>query len=147
MGSSWTYRPVAIRPYSIGGSHGLAHIFFTGWLVLYHRLAFRFDGRACEFTRRWKTTGSHRSKHINKSAQLAGPTFLQHFQTQVSPHYSQLDPIYYAFIWRASRNLVGKKWSNLENNIDSMWEISSVCLTSLSRPADFWRPYEIKNSV
>ena len=28
-------------------------------------------------------------------AQSAGPTFSQHFPTQVSPHYIQLDPIYY----------------------------------------------------
>ena len=31
----------------------------------------------------------------NKSAQSAGPTFSQHFPTQVSPHYIQLDPVYY----------------------------------------------------
>ena len=34
------------------------------------------------------------NKKIN-SAQLAGPTFSQHFPTQVIPHYIQLDPIYY----------------------------------------------------
>ena len=48
MGSSWRYRHVAITPYSIGGFHGLAHTFFMGLLVLFHRLAFRFDGGACE---------------------------------------------------------------------------------------------------
>ena len=26
---------------------------------------------------------------------MAGPTFSQYFPTQVSPHYIQLDPIYY----------------------------------------------------
>ena len=41
--------------------------------------------------------GSHRSKQKNKSAQLAGPTFSQHFTTQMSLRYIQiLDPIYYA---------------------------------------------------
>ena len=39
--------------------------------------------------------GSHQSKQKNKSAQLASPTFSQHFPTQVSPHYIHLDPIYY----------------------------------------------------
>ena len=29
---------------------------------------------------------------------LPAPTFSQHFPTQVSPHYIQLDPIYYGFI-------------------------------------------------
>ena len=67
-----------------------------GSLVLFHGLAFRFDGRACKFTSRWKTTGLHPSKQKNKSAQLAGHTLSQHFPTQVSPHYIQLDPIYYA---------------------------------------------------
>ena len=44
--------------------------------------------------------GLHRSKQKNKSAQSAGPTFSQHFPTQVSPHYIQLDPIYYGFMHR-----------------------------------------------
>ena len=39
--------------------------------------------------------GLHQSKQKNKLAKLAGPTFSQHFPTQVSPHYIQLDPIYY----------------------------------------------------
>ena len=39
--------------------------------------------------------GLHQSKQKNKSAQSAGPTFSQNFPTQVSPHYIQLDPIYY----------------------------------------------------
>ena len=95
MGSSWRYRHVAITPYSIGGFHGLALTFVTGSLVLFHRLTFRFDELAREFTRRWKTMGSHRRKQKNKSAQLTGPTFSQHFPTQVSPHVIQLDPIYY----------------------------------------------------
>jgi hypothetical protein len=30
-----------------------------------------------------------------QSDKSAGPTFSQHFPTQVSPHYIQLDPIYY----------------------------------------------------
>ena len=34
------------------------------------------------------------NKKIN-SAQSAGPTFSQHFPTQESPHYIQLNPIYY----------------------------------------------------
>ena len=54
MGSSWRYCHVAITPYSIGGFHGLAHMFFTGLLVLFHGLAFLFDGQAREFTHRWK---------------------------------------------------------------------------------------------
>ena len=66
-----------------------------GSLVLFHGLAFHFNVRAHEFTRRWKTTGSHQSEEKNKSAQSAGPTFSQHFPTQASPHYIQLDPIYY----------------------------------------------------
>ena len=53
--------------------------------------------QARELTGRWNTMGSHQSKQKNKSAQLAGPTFSQYFPTQVSPHYIQLDPIYYAF--------------------------------------------------
>ena len=93
MGSSWRYRHVAITPYSIGGFHGLAHTFFMGLLVLFNGLAFCFD----EFTRRWKTTDSHRSKQKNKSTQLASFAFSQHFPTKVSPHYIQLDPIYYAY--------------------------------------------------
>ena len=95
MGSSWRYRHVAIMPYSIGGFHGLARTFFTGLLVLFHGLAFRFDGQAREFTHWWKTTFLHWSKQKNKLSQSAGPTFSQHFPTQVSPHYIQLDPIYY----------------------------------------------------
>ena len=98
MGSSWRYRHIAIAPYSIGGFQGLACIFFTGLLVLFHGLAFRFDGQAREFTCRWKTTGWHWSKQKNKSAQSAGPTFSQHYPTQVSPHYIQLDPIYCTFL-------------------------------------------------
>ena len=60
-------------------------MFFTGSLILFHGLTFHCDGRAREFTRRWKTTGSHPSKQKNKSAQSAqsaGPTFSQHFPTQ-----------------------------------------------------------------
>ena len=68
-----------------------------GLLVLFHGLEFRFDGQAREFTRRRKTTGTHRNKQKNKLAQLASPTFSQHFSTQVSPYYIQLDPIYYGF--------------------------------------------------
>ena len=45
MGSSWRYCHVAITPYSIGGFHGLPCTFFTGLLVLFHWLAFRFDGQ------------------------------------------------------------------------------------------------------
>ena len=59
--------------------------------------AFRFDGQASD-TRRWKTMGLHRSKQKHKSAQLAGPSFWQNFPTQVSPHYIQLDSIYYEAI-------------------------------------------------
>ena len=77
------------------GFHGLDPLFFMGSLALFHGPAFRFDGWAPEFTLKWKTTGSHRSKQKNKSAQLANPTFSQHFPIQVSPHYIQLDPIYY----------------------------------------------------
>jgi hypothetical protein len=95
MGSSWRYCHVAIRSYSKGGFHGLARTFLTGSLVLFHGLAFCFDGRTHEFTRRWNTMGSHWSKQKNKSAQLASPTFSQHFPTHVSPHYIQLDPTYY----------------------------------------------------
>ena len=95
MGSNWRYRHVAITPYSIGGFHKIACTFFTGSLVLFHGLAFCFDGWAHEFTCRWKTIGSHWSKQKNKLAQLASPIFSQHFPTQVSPHYIQLDPIYY----------------------------------------------------
>jgi hypothetical protein len=80
MESSWRYRHVAIKPYSIGG---------------FYRLAFCFNGRDREFTLRWKTKGLHQSKQKDKLAQLAGPTFSQHFPTHVSPHYIQLDPIYY----------------------------------------------------
>ena len=29
---------------------------------------------------------------------MAGPTFSQHFPSQVNPHYIQLDPIYYEFM-------------------------------------------------
>ena len=61
--------------------------------------ATHLNGQAREVTRTWKTKGSHQSKQKNKSAQLAGPTFSQHFPT----HYIQLDPIYYAqnctFFW------------------------------------------------
>ena len=95
MESSWRYRHVAIKPYSIGGFYRLVRTFFTSSLVLFHGLAFNFDGWTCEFTLRWKTKGSHQSKQKDKLAQLAGPTFSQHFPTQVSPHYIQLDPIYY----------------------------------------------------
>ena len=45
-----------------------------------------------------KTAGLYQSKQKNKSAYLAksaGPTFSQHFTTQVSPHYPQLEPIYF----------------------------------------------------
>ena len=95
MGSSWRYRHVTITPYYIGGFHGLNHMFFTSSLVLFHGLKFRFDEQARDFTRRWKTTGLHQNKQKNQSAQSAGQTFSQHFPTQVSPHYIQLDPIYY----------------------------------------------------
>ena len=98
MGSSWRYCHVAITPYSIGGFHGLARTFSRGSLVLFHGLAFGFDGPAREFTCRWKTTGLHWSKQKNKSAQSAGPNFSQHFPTEVSPHYIHLDLIYYAFL-------------------------------------------------
>ena len=77
------------------GFHGLDPLFFMGSLALFHGPAFRFDGWAPEFTLKWKTTGSHWSKQKNKSAQLANPTFSQHFPIQVKPHYIQLDPIYY----------------------------------------------------
>ena len=53
------------------------------------------NGRAREVTRTWKTKGLHQSKQKNKSAQSAGPIISQHFPTQVSPNYIQLDPIYY----------------------------------------------------
>jgi hypothetical protein len=91
-------------PYSIGGFHGLALTFFTSLLVLFHGLAFRFDGQAREFTCRRKTTGSHQSKQKNKSAQSTSPTFSQHFSTQMSPHYVQLDPIYYGFLQQTCSN-------------------------------------------
>ena len=67
MGSSWRYHHVAIPPFSVG-----------------------YFSRA----RKLKTTGSHQSKQKNKSAQSAPHTFEQHFSTQVSPHYPQLEPIY-----------------------------------------------------
>ena len=82
-------------PYSIGEFQGLTRMFFTGFLVLFHELAFHFDEQAPEFTRRWKTTGSHQSKQKNILAQLADPTYSQQIPTQVSPHYIQLEPIYY----------------------------------------------------
>ena len=97
MGSSWRYRHVAIMPYYIGS-------FSLACLYAFHGLA--LDGRAREFTHRWKTMGLHRSKQKNKSAQLAGPTFSQHFPTQVSPHYIQLDPIYYDQVPNWKRILV-----------------------------------------
>ena len=50
--------------------------------------------------------GSHQSKQKNKSAQSAGPTFSQHFPTQVSPHYIQLDPIYYDFLPRMATHYI-----------------------------------------
>ena len=52
MGSSWRYRYVTITPYSIGGFHGLARMFFTGSLVPFQVLAFQFNGRAREITHR-----------------------------------------------------------------------------------------------
>ena len=98
MGSSWRYRHVAITPYSIGGFHVLTCMFFTDLLVLFQGLAFCFDGQAREFTGRWRATGWHRIKQKNKLAQSAGSTiFSQHFPTQASPHYIQLDPIYYVY--------------------------------------------------
>ena len=111
MGSSWRYRHVAIlrRVFSqarLYVFHGLAHKFLTG-------LHFAFDGRASEFhglTREWQTTGSHQSKQKNKSAQLAPPTFSQHFPTQVSPHYPQLDPIYYEPTHVFKTRIVGADW-------------------------------------
>ena len=39
--------------------------------------------------------GLYQSKQKNKLAQSAGPTFAQHFPTQVSSQYIQLNPIYY----------------------------------------------------
>ena len=100
MGSRWRYRYVAITPYSIGGFQGLACTFL--WARLYFFTGSHFTSTQ-KFTRRWKPMGSHRSEHKTKSAQLAGPTFSQHFPTQVSPHYIQLYPIYYGlnfqFLW------------------------------------------------
>ena len=86
---------VAITPYSIGGFHRLARTFFTGSLVLFHGSHFSLMDEPVNLLVGEKTTGSHRSKQKNKSAQSAGPTFSQHFSTQVSPHYIYLDPIYY----------------------------------------------------
>ncbi len=50
--TSLAYRHVAIMPYSLGGFQGVARTFFMGLLVLFHGLAFCFDGQAREFTRR-----------------------------------------------------------------------------------------------
>ena len=133
MGSSWRYRHVPITPYSIEGFHVFARTFFKGLLVIFHRLAFGFNGRAREFTRRWKTTGSHGSKQKNKSAQLAGPTFSQHFSTQMSPQYIQLDPIYYGYDKKshlALRNLAKLVfWSVLSFKI---WKVNTWLVIVIS---------------
>jgi hypothetical protein len=54
--------------------------------------------------------GLHRSKQKSRSAQSADPTISQHFPTQVSPHYIQLDPIYYAPTFVAFLGLGGHKF-------------------------------------
>ena len=50
-------------------------------------------------------TGLHRSKQKNKSAHLAHSTFSQHFPTQASPYYPQLDPIYYEISIKVAEGL------------------------------------------
>ena len=50
------------------------------------------------------------------------------------------------FTWcKTAKNLSGKKCRSREKSMLSMWEISSVCRTNLSRPADFWRPWNDKS--
>ena len=93
MGSSWRYCHVTITPYSIGGFYRLARTF--SWARLYFFTGSHFavmdepvNSLICEKLQAC-------TKQNNKSAQSAGSTFSQHFPTQVSPHYIQLDPIYY----------------------------------------------------
>lgn len=44
--------------------------------------------------------------------------------------------------WRKlSRKREGKQLRRRENSMLSIWEMNSVCRTSLSKTADFWRPW------
>ena len=76
--------------------------------------------QAREFTCRWKTTGWHQSKQKNK---LTSPTFSQHFATQVSSHYIQLDPIYYG-----GNNYLSITWKTVEKGGLLTWKIRSLWL-------------------
>ena len=69
MGSSWRYR----------------HVTTTPLLVLFHGLAFSFDGQALEFTRRWKTTGTHRSKQKKKIGPIGRPHLFTAFAKPGEP--------------------------------------------------------------
>ena len=102
MGSSWRYCHVAITPYSLGGFQGIACMFFTSLLVLFHGLAFCFDGQAREFTRRRKTLGLHRSK---KKKQI-GPNSRPHLFTAFSnPGEPPLYPTRSHLLWDRSKRL------------------------------------------
>ena len=48
---------------------------------------------------------------------MKGPIFSQHFPTQVSPHYIQLDPIYYDCKLMINLNFYSISfWKNLPNS-------------------------------
>ena len=68
-------------PYSIGGFHGLACTFFTGPLVLFHGLAFRFNGMS-EFTRRWKLRACIAVNRKINRYNWPAPPFHSNFQTR-----------------------------------------------------------------
>ena len=123
------------------GPANRANLFFC--LLLIHRS----EMWACEFTCRRKTTGSHRSKQKNKSAQMAGPTFSQHFPTQVSPHYIQLYPIYYGlnfqFLWWNQMEKLKISYLFSKNSVASNI-FASLCISNnpgirnFSDIYDFW---------
>ena len=106
LGSSWRYRHVTIRPYSIG-CEPMKNVWKSPWKMDKQRC---FHGLAHTFF-----TGSHQSKQKNKSAHLSRSTFSQHLPTQASPHWPRLDPIYYCTTTK--ENLM--PWS-------SMWPITFV---------------------
>ena len=62
-------------------------------LYVFHRLTFHFNGRARGFEKLWACI------EVNKKqiGPIGPTTFSQHFETQVSPHYPQLKPIYYEY--------------------------------------------------
>ena len=128
MGSNWRNRHFTIMPYSIGGFHGLARTFFMGSLLLFHGLAFCFDGRAREFTCLWKTTGLHRSK---QKKQIDPIGLLHLFTAFFNPGEPPLYPTRSHLLWLQGNYLSKKKYQSHATSWNRAFCLSLGILNSL----------------